>query len=256
MLVLSRKPNEKLLFPGIQAAVQVVAIKPGVVRLGVEAPPDVAVLRAELLAREAGGPARGDPAAGAANEAREREHRLRNRLNAAAVGLALLRKQQELGLARDSGATLDRLAQEIEGMRSQLGGPAPPPRSAPPRRRALLVEDDANERELLAGFLRLAGLEVDTAEDGADALERLRAGGRPDVVLLDMGLPRCDGPSTVREIRREPAWARLKVIAVTGHPPERFPADSGAAGVDRWFRKPVKPDEFLLELDRELAGTA
>lgn len=53
----------------------------------------------------------------------------------------------------------------------------------------LVVEDDRNQRELPAGFLRMAGLDVDTAGDGLDALEHLHARSRPDMVLLDMGLP-------------------------------------------------------------------
>jgi carbon storage regulator CsrA len=53
MLVLSRKPNEKVLFPTINTAVRVVSIKGGTVRLGIEAPPEVPILRAELQNRAA-----------------------------------------------------------------------------------------------------------------------------------------------------------------------------------------------------------
>ena len=70
----------------------------------------------------------------------------------------------------------------------------------------------------MAGFLRMSGLEVVTAGDGSDALDYLRKEGRPDVVLLDMGLPRFDGAATLKEIRRTPALAGLKVFAVSGAP--------------------------------------
>jgi carbon storage regulator CsrA len=53
MLVLSRRLNEKVVLPGLNVTVQVVSVKAGVVRLGIEAPPEVQVLRAELLARPA-----------------------------------------------------------------------------------------------------------------------------------------------------------------------------------------------------------
>jgi len=56
MLVLSRKPNEKIVFPAIHTSVQIVAIKPGVVRVGIDAPPDIAVFREELCPPRASPP--------------------------------------------------------------------------------------------------------------------------------------------------------------------------------------------------------
>jgi carbon storage regulator CsrA len=62
MLILSRRLNEKVVFPSLGLTVQVVALKPGVVRLGIEAPPEVQVLRAELLGWvAAGAPTSPDP---------------------------------------------------------------------------------------------------------------------------------------------------------------------------------------------------
>ena len=121
-------------------------------------------------------------------------------------------------------------------------------------RKALLVEDDQNERELLAGFLRISGFDVDTAGDGCDALDRFLAGTRPDVVLLDMGLPRCDGAATTREIRRDPSWAGLKIFAVTGHSPDEYDVDQGPRGIDRWFSKPLDPVALVRELTREICS--
>jgi DNA-binding response OmpR family regulator len=133
----------------------------------------------------------------------------------------------------------------------------PTPNGRPPvshcKSRALLVEDNANERELLATFLRMSGVDVDTAEDGADALDYLRCHDRPDVVLLDMGLPRCDGASMVREIRRRPAFAGLKIFAVTGRAQEEFDLGHGSVGVDRWFRKPVDPLALVRDLNEQFS---
>jgi CheY-like chemotaxis protein len=153
--------------------------------------------------------------------------------------------------------TIAKIEEEMHLLRQRLDReaaqtPSPPPKPARKTRKALLVEDEENERELLAGYLRLAGFAVDTAGDGCDALDRLRAGEQPDVVLLDMGLPRCDGATTAREIRRDPARAGLKIFAVSGHSPNEYGLDFGPGGIDRWFDKPLDTEMLLRELTQEL----
>jgi len=251
MLVLSRRVNEKVLFPGISASVQVLGVRGNAVRLGVQAPPEVKVLREEVPDRQAGPPA---PVAG--GERPPLARLVGNRLRVAGVGLDLLLRQLQAGGVEDALLTADHLAEDLRLLQRRVaeeGGtpPAPPPPARKPRK-ALLVEDNANERELLAEFLRLGGFEVDTAGDGADALDYLRGRGRPDVVLLDMGLPRCDGPSTVRAIRRDRGLAGLKVVAVTGRGPEECGLGQGAGGIDLWFRKPINPPELIRALEGDL----
>ncbi len=260
MLVLSRKLHEKILFPGLNIAVQVVAVKPGVVRLGIQAPPEVGVLREELRERAAEwGATETQPGdSGAQSKLREFRHFLRNRLNVAAIGLTLMRRQLQVDQTQEAQATLANLQEDFQMLQQRLEGDGekarPRPSTRPhPVRRALLVEDDRNERELLAGLLRIAGLDVDTAGDGVAALDYLHTRGRPDVVLLDMVLPRCDGPTMLREIRRDPAYAGLKIFAVTGHAPEELLLDDDP-GVDRWFNKPLNPEALLHDLNVELDG--
>lgn len=254
MLVLSRRTNEKILLPTLNASVSVVSIKPGVVRLGFECPPEVPVLREEIFDRNAWEQRHQQQQAAQEQSMRKLIHQLRNRLNSSAIGLALMRRQLAVGLHEDMIATLERVAQEFGALQENVEEITRPKEAPPPtgRRRALLVEDDHNERELLAGFLRLAGLEVDTAGDGADALDYLSKSGRPDVVLLDMLLPRCDGPTTVRAIRSEPAYEGLKIFAVTGSSPERLGVCQGPGGVDGWFSKPLNPESLLSALQENL----
>jgi carbon storage regulator CsrA len=253
MLVLSRRTNEKIFFPCINATVQIISLKGGTVRLGIDAPSQVEVYRTELLDRR---PPQVPPAPPPDQQAvRQALHQVNNRLNSATIGLALLRRQFDLGLLADMQLTLDRVTQELAGLRESTDAvreQVVPPEPALLRRRALLVEDDVNECELLAGFLRLAGLEVDTANDGADALDHLKTHPRPDFVLMDMLLPRCDGATTVRAIRGEPAWTGLRIFGVTGADPQRFNLPQGPDGVDRWFPKPINPEALLRELNREL----
>ena len=257
MLVLSRRLDEKVLFPSINTAVQVVSIKGGTVRLGIEAPPEVTILRAELQDRtaERGATTRLPEPAG--SRLRGLRHLLRNRLNITTVGLGLLRQQARAGLSDEMERTIAKIEEEMQTLQQRLESeaaqtPAQPPKPARKTSKALLVEDEENERELLAGYLRLAGFAVDTAGDGCDALDHLRAGERPDVVLLDMGLPRCDGATTARQIRRDPACAGLKIFAVSGHSPNEYHLDRGLGGIDRWFHKPLDPALLLRELTQEL----
>jgi carbon storage regulator CsrA len=253
MLVLTRKPHEKITLPTVGATIEVVRIKGGAVRLGINAPPDVPVLRAELAAREIPLPQQGDGVG---------ERRFRGqvavRLKTVAMGLALLRLQLDAGPLDEAYATLTQLQYDLRLLRLGVEGeqePAPvaPGRPARPRR-ALLVEDDRNQCELLAGFLRQSGLDVDTAGDGGDALDYLGSHRRPDVVLLDMGLPRVDGPTAVRAIRRNPAYVGLKIFAVTGRAPEEFDLECGPGGVDEWFQKPLDPAALLQGLTERLDG--
>ncbi len=240
MLVLSRRLSQKIVFPGFQTSVQIVSIKSGVVRLGVDAPEHIAVLREELLD--------GSTIPEATDGSM---HLLNNLLNANTVGLALLRRQLTLGNIREMSSTLDKLESNIQNIQQrleQLNNKKPAPAPAV-RRRALIVEDDCNECVLLAGFLRLAGMDVHTAGDGAAALDHLNAKGVPDFVLMDMILPRCDGPTTVRAIRGNPAFAGLRIYGITGAPVEQFDLVEGPSGIDHWFRKPFNPETLLRELN-------
>jgi carbon storage regulator CsrA len=262
MLVLSRKCQEKIFLPTIRTTVQVLEINRGSVRLGIDAPPEIRVLRAEVPDRAAQWEAepiqpKGCPAGNGKHDSFTRQ--LHDRLQTTGVALGLLRLHLETGQPEEARATLAALHEDFQlllhGLKGEMEEPLPPPTTrAPKGQKALLVEDDRNERELLAAFLRQWGLEVDTAGDGADGLDYLRTHAKPDVVLLDMGLPRVDGPTVVREIRSNPAFTGLKVFGVTGFQPEEFDLECGPSGIDRWFLKPLDPTMLLHDLRAELAG--
>ena len=165
-----------------------------------------------------------------------------------------MQKLLELGRGSDADAELEKVLSEFQSLENDL---APDPTAADLfGRRALLVEDDANESELLAGFLRLSGFTVDRACDGSDALEYLAENGRPDIVLLDMQMPRCDGPTTIQAIRTNPNYAGLRVFAVSGQVPTDVGVTVGPTGVNRWFRKPLNPQALVTELQRDLKVAA
>lgn len=106
------------------------------------------------------------------------------------------------------------------------------------RRRMLVVDDNRDGADSMAIMLRLLGNEVATANDG---LEAVAAAGafRPDVILMDIGLPRLSGLDATRQIREQPWGREIKVIALTGWGQEYDREQSRKAGCDGHLVKPV-----------------
>nr|WP_246448513.1 response regulator [Roseateles oligotrophus] len=122
--------------------------------------------------------------------------------------------------------------------------------------RVLLVEDNEFNQQIALELLRDAGLAVDLAEHGQQALDRLAASlseGRPyELVLMDMQMPVMDGISATRQLRQDPAWAELPVVAMTAN---AMPADRARcldAGMVDFVAKPIQPQELWLTLLRHL----
>lgn len=257
MLVLSRRENDKILFPNLGVTIEIVRIKGSTVRVGINAPRNVSVLRHEVAEASAAS----EPLLLENVNAACPTHRLRNRLNTANLALHLLGRQLEAGLSDEAEKTLQKALSELEVLDQEfdpLKGRNESGQDAKGRRspwRALLVEDDENECELLAGYMRMRGFEVETAGDGLTALRYLSQNRRPDVVLLDMRMPRLDGPKTVSSIRRDPAYQGLKLFAVSGTDPSEVGVITGPEGIDRWFCKPLNPETLVREVNRELQPT-
>jgi len=119
------------------------------------------------------------------------------------------------------------------------------------KRRILVVDDNENAAQMLGMLLKALGNDVRTVFDGLAALETA-AHFRPDVVLLDIGMPKLDGYETARRIRQEP-WGKYMVLAaLTGWGQEEDKRRTREAGFDHHFVKPVEPailQRFLAECE-------
>jgi CheY-like chemotaxis protein len=111
----------------------------------------------------------------------------------------------------------------------------------------LVVEDDASQRVALAALLRGEGFAVATAANGREALDRLRAGPAPDLILLDMLMPVLDGWHFLKVLKDGPG-ASVPVIVTTGTILTR--AWAVARGCAGFLHKPIDPDLLLVEIRR------
>jgi two-component system CheB/CheR fusion protein len=133
---------------------------------------------------------------------------------------------------------------------------APGPKSAPGRARplrVLLVDDNRDSTRSLAQLLRLWGHDVETAADGASALW-VAGTFRPEVVLLDVGLPGIDGREVGRRLRRVIGLEPALLVALTGFGAEEDHRLSREAGLDYHLVKPVDTDALRDLLARHAAG--
>ena len=115
-------------------------------------------------------------------------------------------------------------------------------RRAKPRR-VLLIEDSADAREMLRMMLELAGHVVYDAPDGDRGLELLND-MRPDVGIIDIGLPRMDGYQIARRIREEPHGRGMLLVALTGYGAADDVKRSAEHGFDHHLVKPVDPEQI------------
>src|SRR6202050_4704376 len=118
--------------------------------------------------------------------------------------------------------------------------------------RVLVVDDDEVIRQLIAVNLTLEGFDVVTAVDGQDCLEK-GTEVKPDVITLDVMMPRLDGWVTATQLRRNPQTAGIKVVLITARAQEDDRSRGRQIGVDAYLPKPFDPAE-MIRLVRELAG--
>jgi CheY-like chemotaxis protein len=117
----------------------------------------------------------------------------------------------------------------------------------------LLVEDDAFQRERVRAWLEDLRWHVTEAADGREALARLRE-DRPDLILLDLMMPKMDGFQVVSALHREPSWRDIPVVVVTARDLSAVDRERLNSGVRSILVKEMFQPGELLSLIRQLTG--
>ena len=120
--------------------------------------------------------------------------------------------------------------------------------------RVLVVDDDEVIRRLIAVNLQLEGFEVETAVDGQDCLDKV-TDIDPDVITLDVMMPRLDGWETAVQLRKSPDTAHIKVVLITARAQEDDKNHGSRVGADAYLTKPFDPNE-MIRVVRDLAGAS
>jgi CheY-like chemotaxis protein len=115
----------------------------------------------------------------------------------------------------------------------------------------LVVEDDAELRMIYRQTLERANYAVVEAFDGADAIQQT-AELVPDVVILDMMMPRMGGPTVLQLIRQNPALEKSRLVVITAYP--QFRESALKYNVDLFLTKPVRPIEIINAIKTVLNG--
>jgi CheY-like chemotaxis protein len=113
----------------------------------------------------------------------------------------------------------------------------------------LVVDDHEDARDGCAQYLEVLGLRVATAEDGVDAVDKALA-LHPDVILMDLSMPRLDGFEATRRIKADPRTRDIPVIALTALSGEGTFEKARAAGCDGLLRKPAEFTQVTSEISR------
>lgn len=113
--------------------------------------------------------------------------------------------------------------------------------------RVLVIEDDEDNRHLVAFLLKAGDLEVLEADDGSEGLQKARQ-LHPDLILLDMSIPEIDGWNLARLLKSTPETRDICIVALTGHTQPGDRQKALAAGCDGYLSKPLDTATFALEI--------
>jgi chemosensory pili system protein ChpA (sensor histidine kinase/response regulator) len=119
----------------------------------------------------------------------------------------------------------------------------------------MVVDDSLTMRKVLSRSLEREGYIVTTAKDGMDALQKLQEYRLPDIILLDIEMPRMDGFELARNIRDDKVMAHIPIIIISSRTAEKHRNVARELGVNAFLGKPVHDAELMAEITALLGQT-
>ncbi len=127
---------------------------------------------------------------------------------------------------------------------------------AAPGAKLLLVEDNLVNQKVVLAILRKKGYQIDVANHGREALNKLEAPGAAyNLILMDVQMPVLDGLEATRLIRREERWENIPIIAMTAHAMNGDRERCLEAGMDAYISKPVQPAHLISTIEKQLTAS-
>lgn len=119
----------------------------------------------------------------------------------------------------------------------------------------LVVDDVADGREIVSEYLKMGGYELALAGDGIEAVQQAQD-LLPDVILMDVWLPKMDGLEATKRLRQDPRTKDIPIIALTAHGLASARSKALEAGCDAVITKPFLPEALEQEIERQIARRA
>ena len=264
MLVLSRRADEQVVFPSLGISINILRTNASNVRIGIDAPREIEVLRGELIENDHATKSIAAKSVVLPECLQKQTASMRSTIHQAADTLNRLHASAEQAewLVKESGilelfGQLKSLDEQVGRLSngqqnsSNAGSSQVGKRRAEGKVRALLVDDNDNESRLLSSYLRIKGVDVSLASNGQQALKQIEVDS-PDVVLLDMNMPEFDGRWTIDRIRDDQQLQDLTVFAVSGTPAAESDVEVGPMGVNSWFNKPLNPENLVSAITERM----
>jgi twitching motility two-component system response regulator PilH len=113
--------------------------------------------------------------------------------------------------------------------------------------RALIVDDMRDAREMYASYFQFRGASVAQASNGLEAVQEARY-KTPDVILLDLAMPRVTGWEAIRLLKMDPRTRRIPIAVVSGQLSRAAKAEAMEAGADLYLTKPILPEDVFREV--------